>query len=322
MGVLLALFLGALDQTIVATTIMVPIYGKLADTLNRKTVELVAVPLFSVLGDGMNQLIIFRVIQGLGGAGLFAMAFIVIADLYPPAQRGRYQGLVGAVFGLASVLGPLAGGFLTDFAGSIIPGIEGWHWVFYVNLPFGALALYFIAVWMPSLHPPAEKVPLNYPSMALLLAGFLPLVLALELDKVRYPWGSPLTLGLFAAAAAMFTLFVMLSLRAHNPVLELQLFRNRVYATTIPALFFTGAAFISLVVFLPLFMVNVVGVSATRTGVSLIPVSIGLVLGSTISGQVVSRFGHYRLQMLAGGGLFLAVPLRKTREPSAAVAAD
>ena len=158
-GVLLALFLGALDQTIVATalpkivqdlkgldrytwvatayllatTIMVPIYGKLADTLNRKTVELVAVILFlagsflcglsgavpflSFIGDGMTQLIVFRVIQGLGGAGLFAMAFIVIADLYPPAQRGRYQGLVGAVFGLASVLGPLAGGFLTDYAG-------------------------------------------------------------------------------------------------------------------------------------------------------------------------------------------------------------
>jgi len=347
-GVLLALFLGALDQTVVATalprivqdlkgldryawvatayllatTIMLPIYGKLADTVNRKTVELVAValflagsflcglsgavPLFSLLGDGMSQLIIFRAIQGLGGAGLFAMAFIVIADLYPPAQRGRYQGLVGAVFGLASVLGPLAGGFLTDFAGGLIPGVEGWHWVFYVNLPFGALALFFIAAWMPPLHPPLEKLPLNYPSMALLVGGFLPLVLALELDKARFPWGHPLTLGLFAASAVMLAGFVLTALRAKNPVLELRLFRNRVYATAIPALFFIGAAFICLVVFLPLFLVNVIGVSATRAGVSLIPVSLGLALGAAITGQLVSRFGHYRLQMLIGGAMVVA----------------
>jgi EmrB/QacA subfamily drug resistance transporter len=354
-GVLLALFLGALDQTIVATalprivedlkgldryawvatayllatTVMLPIYGKLADMVNRKTIELVAValflagsflcglsgavPLFSLLGDGMSQLIVFRALQGLGGAGLFALAFIVIADLYPPAQRGRYQGLVGSVFGLASVLGPLAGGFLTDYAGGLIPGIEGWHWVFYVNLPFGALALYFIAAWMPSLRPPQEKRPLHYPSMALLVGGFLPLVLALELDKSRYPWGSPLTLGLFAASAVMLAGFVLTALRAGNPVLELRLFRNRVYATAIPALFFVGAAFISLVVFLPLFMVNVIGVSATQAGVSLIPVSLGLVLGSAITGQVVSRFGHYRLQMLIGGALLAAGMLLLSR---------
>ncbi len=349
-GVLLALFLAALDQTIVATalprivqdlqgldrytwvatayllatTIMVPIYGKLADTLNRKSVELTAVSLFlagsflcglsgavpflSFLGDGMSQLILFRVIQGLGGAGLFAMAFIVIADLFPPAQRGRYQGLVGAVFGLSSVLGPLAGGFLTDFAGGWIPGIEGWHWVFYVNLPFGVLALWFIIAWMPPLHPPAEKIPLDFTSMALLVAGFLPLVLALQLDKARYPWDSPWTLGLLAGSAVMLALFALRALRSANPVLELRLFRNRVYATSIPALFFTGAGFLSLVVFLPLFMVNVVGVSATRAGVSLIPVSIGLVLGSALTGQLVSRFGHYKLQMLTGGTL-LAVGL-------------
>jgi EmrB/QacA subfamily drug resistance transporter len=349
-GVLLALFLGALDQTIVATalprivqdlrgldrytwvatayllatTIMVPIYGKLADTLNRKSIELAAaslflagsflcglsgaVPFLSFLGDGMNQLILFRVIQGLGGAGLFAMAFIVIADLFPPAQRGRYQGLVGAVFGLASVLGPLAGGFLTDYAGGLIPGVEGWHWVFYVNLPFGALALWFIAVWMPPLRPPADKAPLDFPSMALLVAGFLPLVLALQLDKARFPWNSPWTLGLLAVSALVLAAFALSALRSANPALELRLFRNRVYATSIPALFFTGAAFLSLVVFLPLFMVNVVGVSSTRAGVSLIPVSAGLVFGSALTGQLVSRFGHYKLQMLAGGTL-LAVGL-------------
>ncbi len=347
-GVLLALFLGALDQTIVATalpkivqdlqgldrytwvatayllatTLMVPIYGKLADTLNRKSIELAAVSLFlagsflcglsgavpflSFLGDGMSQLIWFRVIQGLGGAGLFAMAFIVIADLFPPSERGRYQGLVGAVFGLASVLGPLAGGFLTDYAGGLIPGIEGWHWVFYVNLPFGALALWFISVWMPPLRPTAQKAPLGFASMALLVAGFLPLVLALQLDKTRFPWNSPWTLGLLAASALLLGLFAVAALSSANPVLELRLFRKRVYAASIPALFFIGAAFLSLVVFLPLFMVRVIGVSATRAGVSLIPVSLGLVLGSALTGQLVSRFGHYKLQMLAGGTLLAA----------------
>jgi len=258
--VLLALFLGALDQTIVATALPRIVqdlrgldrYAWVATAYLLATTELIAVllflagsflcglsgavPLLSVLGDGMSQLIVFRVIQGLGGAGLFAMAFIVIADLFPPAQRGRYQGLVGAEFGLASVLGPLAGGFLTDYAGGLIPGVEGWHWVFYVNLPFGALALWFIAVWMPPLRPPADRAPLDFPSMALLVAGFLPLVLALQLDKARFPWNSPWTLGLLAVSALVLAAFALSALRSPNPALELRLFRNRVYATSIPAL--------------------------------------------------------------------------------------
>ena len=171
-GILLALFLGALDQTIVSTalpkivedlkgldrfawvatsyllasTVLVPVYGKLADMYSRKSIELVAIGLFlagsflcglagefgtlPILGDGMTQLIIFRALQGLGGAGLFSLAFIIIADLYPPSVRGRYQGFVGATFGIASVVGPWVGGLLTDFGGNIIPGIEGWRWVF------------------------------------------------------------------------------------------------------------------------------------------------------------------------------------------------
>ena len=193
-AVLLALFLGALDQTIVATalprivqdlggvtryawvatayllasTAMVPIYGKLADITSRRTIELWAIGLFligsalcglagefgplPVLGDGMTQLIVFRALQGLGGAGLFAMAFIVIADLFPPAERGKYQGFVGAAFGIASVLGPVLGGLLTDHADGWIPGVAGWRWVFYVNVPFGAVALWFVLRRMPPLR--------------------------------------------------------------------------------------------------------------------------------------------------------------------------
>ncbi len=347
-GVLLALFLGALDQTIVATslpaivenlrgvdryawvatsyllasTVLVPVYGKLADLFSRKALELGAIGLFlggsflcgisgefgvlPLLADGMSQLIVFRALQGAGGAGLFALAFIVIADLFPPAERGRYQGLVGGVFGLASVFGPLAGGLLTDYGGALIPGIAGWRWVFYVNLPFGVLALWFVAARMPPLRPPGEKAPLSLPSLLLMVAGSASLILALALDKTRYPWDAPTTLVLFAAAAVCLGAFGPVVLHARNPILDLRLFRNRVFATAIPALFLLGMAFFCILVFLPLFMINVVGVSATQSGASLIPISLGLVAGSVISGQLVSRFGRYRLLLLIGNAVFLA----------------
>ena len=344
-GLMLALFLGALDQTIVSTalprivedlngldryawvatayllasTVLVPIYGKLADMYSRKTIELFAVGLFlagsflcgiagefgalPLLGDGMNQLIIFRAVQGLGGAGLFAMAFIIIADLFPPAVRGKYQGFVGAVFGVSSVLGPVIGGFLTDYGGNIIPGIAGWRWVFYVNVPFGALALWFIVTRMPPLKPQGEKGRLDLLSAALLIAGLVPLILGLQLDKTAYPWLSTTTLALFGGAALALVLFVVRSLRSPNPILDMRLFNNRVFSTSNLALFFIGGAFLSILIFLPLFMVNVVGVSATQAGTSLIPLSLGLVVGSVVAGQLVSRIGHYKYFMLGGGAL-------------------
>lgn len=344
-GLMLALFLAALDQTIVSTalprivedlngldryawvatayllasTALVPIYGKLADMISRKTIELTAVSLFllgsvlcglagefgtlPLLGDGMTQLIVFRAVQGLGGAGLFAMAFIIIADLFPPNVRGRYQGFVGAVFGISSVLGPVVGGFLTDYGDAFIPGVAGWRWVFYVNVPFGALALWFIATRMPPLMPQGQRGRLDLLSAALLIAGLVPLVLALQLDKTAYPWASSTTLLLFGGSALALVLFAVRSVRSPNPILDLRLFRNRVFSTSNLALFFLGGAFLSILVFLPLFMVNVVGVSATQAGSSLIPLSLGLVFGSVVAGQLVSRFGHYKWFMLGGGGL-------------------
>ncbi|GAA4382875.1 MDR family MFS transporter [Hymenobacter koreensis] len=346
-GVLLAMFLGALDQTIVSTalprivadlqgldrftwvataylvasTALVPIYGKLADTYSRRTIEITAVSIFllgsilcglagefgplPLLGDGMPQLIIFRAIQGLGGAGLFAMAFIVIADLFPPAERGRYQGYVGAVFGVSSVLGPFLGGLLTDHGDNLIPGVEGWRMVFYVNIPFGALALWFILTHMPALRPQGVPRRLDCLAAALLMAGLGPLVVALQLNKVAYPWLSPVTLGLLAAAAVLLALFVLRSLRSDNPILALSLFENKVFRSANAAMFLLGGGFLSLIIFEPLFMVNVLGESATRAGMSLIPLSLGVVSGSMLAGQMVSRFGHYRRWMLAGNVLLL-----------------
>ncbi len=357
-GILLALFLGALDQTIVATalpkivedlngldryawvatayllasTALVPIYGKLADTVSRKAIEIFSVSMFllgsflsglsgefgrlPLLGDGMSQLIIFRGLQGIGGAGLFSMAFIIIADLFPPNVRGRYQGLVGATFGIASVIGPWLGGLLTDYGGGIIPGIAGWRWVFYVNVPTGAVALWFLLRRMPPLRPKAEHEPMDVLGAFLLVAGLVPIVLALQLDKTTYPWGGAVTLGLLIGGAAMLVGFVVRSLASSNPILDLSLFRNRVFSTSNLALFFLGAAFLSLIIFLPLFMVNVVGVSATSAGISLIPLSLGLVAGAIVSGQLVSSIGRYRLLMLIGAAiLFVGIYLLSRMGP-------
>lgn len=357
-GILMALFLGALDQTIVATalpkivedlkgldryawvatayllasTALVPIYGKLADTVSRKAIEIFSVSMFllgsflsglsgefghlPILGDGMNQLIFFRALQGIGGAGLFSMAFIIIADLFPPNVRGRYQGLVGATFGIASVIGPWLGGLLTDYGGGIIPGIAGWRWVFYVNVPTGAIALWFLLRRMPPLKPTAEHEPMDVLGALLLVFGLVPIVLALQLDKTTYPWGGAVTLGLLIGGAAMLVGFVVRSLHSSNPILDLSLFRNRVFSTSNLALFFLGAAFLSLIIFLPLFMVNVLGVSATSAGISLIPLSLGLVAGAIASGQLVSAFGRYRLLMLIGASiLFVGIFLLSRMGP-------
>jgi len=358
LSILLALFLSALDQTIVATalprmvadlegveryawvatayllasTALALVYGKLADTYPRKFVTLGAVGLFltgsvlsgmsgefgdlPVLGDGMTQLVLFRGIQGAGGGGIFAMAFIVIADLFTPAERGKYQGFVGAVFGIASVLGPLIGGLLTDHAGAWIPGVEGWRWVFYVNIPLGGLALWFIVRRMPRLDPPEKQARPDFGGAMLLLGGLIPLILSLQIDKRRYPWipGGALlegaaawqswaTLGLFLSGVSLLSLFVRRSRTSAGPILDLRLFSEPVFRSATATSFFVGASFMSVSIFLPLFLVSVLGVSATRAGAALIPFSMGLVLSATLSGQFVNRVG-YRRPIVAGAGIF------------------
>lgn len=349
-GILLAVFLGALDQTIVSTalpriaedlrglsryawvatayllasTVLVPVYGKLADMVSRKRLMTIAVATFllgsllcgvsgefgawPLVGDGMNQLIVFRALQGVGGAGLFSLAFIVIADLFPARERGRYQGLVGATFGVASVLGPWVGGLLTDHAGGWIPGVEGWRWVFYVNVPFGALALWFLWRRMPPLEPAGERTPLDVLSAVLLIAGLSPVVLGLQLDHTAFPWSGPTVVTLLIGGGLALVAFVWRSIGARNPILDMRMFRDRVFALSNLALVFLGGTFLSIVIFLPLFMVNVVGVSATQAGVSIIPLSLGAVVGSVVSGQLVASLGRYRPLMLIGA-MVLAIAL-------------
>ncbi|MFZ4617923.1 MAG: MDR family MFS transporter [Rectinemataceae bacterium] len=352
LGIALAMFLGALDQTIVSTamprivaelhglerftwvttayllvsTLLVPIYGKLADIVSRRLLEIASVSVFlaasalcglagewgslPLIGDGMNQLILFRALQGLGGAGIFALAFIIVSDLYPPRERGKISGVFGAVFGLSSILGPLVGGFLTDNAGAWLPPIEGWRWVFYVNIPIGLVALWFIVTKMPHLHPAhaghGERHELDLLSAGLMVGAFAPLILALQLDKTAYPWGSWQILGLLGVSAVFLASWIIHSLRTKHPILDLRLYANKVFAWSSVATFFFGGGFMSVIIFLPIYMVFAQGVSATGAGVSIIPLSMGSVLGSTLSGAIITRTGRYKSMMVVGAIIAIA----------------
>ncbi len=353
LGVAVAMFLGALDQTIVSTamprivnqlsgldrytwvstiyllisTILVPIYGKLSDLVSRKALQLFSISVFlagsflcgiagqfgtlPILGDGMSQLIVFRGIQGFGGAGIFALAFIIVSDLYPPRERGKISGIFGAVFGLASIVGPLVGGYLTDHAGAWISGVDGWRWIFYVNLPLGIIALAFIIARMPVLKPKDTSRKLNYLSALLMVLTFTPIILALQLDKSVYAWSSARVLFLLGGGMLAGILWISHSFRAEHPILDLRLFKNKVFLTSNVAAFFFGAAFLTVLIFLPLYMVNVQGVSATKAGVSIIPLSMGMVLSAGLSGFLVTKIGKYKGIMIGGAviGVIAAVSM-------------
>jgi len=340
-GTLLGLLLAALDQTIVSTagpamgrdlriepslyawittsylvagTVMLPIYGKLSDALGRKRVLVSGILVFMAgsalcgLAQTTLQLILFRAVQGVGSASLFTSAFAVIADLFPPSERGKYQGLFGAVFGLSSVVGPLAGGFITDHF--------GWHWVFFINLPVGALALAFITTRMPALRRPGVTLSLDVAGVLSLLAFAVPLLLALSLGRgelrpgeTGYLWGSPESTGMFALSALGLVAFVVAERRAVDPILDLGLFGNRVFVTGSVASFFVGGCFLSAIVFLPLFMVNAVGLSAASSGLTLTPLSVALVAGNVVTGQLVSRTGRYKPLMVGAATLTCAAYL-------------
>lgn len=331
-GIMVALLLAALDQTIVATampkilqtlnglslytwvvtayllasTSMIPIYGKISDLYGRKVVILIGVIIFllgSVLSGqarSMTELVVFRALQGLGSAGIFSTAFTVVADLFPPAERGKYQGLFGAVFGISSVIGPWLGGFLTDNL--------SWRWVFYVNMPIGLIALLFILLQMPPLKPKlTRKVSIDWKGSAALLLGILPILLALSLGGQEYPWGSWQVLGLFGLGAVGVLVLILVEKRATEPILPFDLFGNRTFVLgNTAALLIAGVAFFGAIVFLPIYMVLVVGESASAAGLTVMPLTLGLVVSSFISGQIVSRVGKYKLLLLIGTVLVFA----------------
>jgi EmrB/QacA subfamily drug resistance transporter len=330
-GMLLAMFLAALDQNVVGTagpeiqkslhidaslytwittsylvasTVLVPVYGKLSDIFGRKPIILFGVVVFlgaSVLcavSQTTWQLIGARALQGVGSASLFTSAFAVVGDLFSPAERGRYSGLFGAVFGVSSLIGPLLGGFITDH--------WGWHWVFLINLPIGAVALWFIVRRMPMLkREHAVRPKVDVVGALLLGVGVIPLLFALTLGRpvVRpgefgYLWSDPQVLGLFGVAAFGLVSFVWWELRVQEPLVDLRLFKSPAVAYGSATMFLMGAAFLAPMVFLPLFMVNVVGITATASGLTISPMVMGVVAGNVLSGQLVSRLGKYKGLML------------------------
>jgi len=327
-GVLMGLFVAALDQTIVATalpaiiadlhgidllawvpagylvasTTTVPIYGKLSDLYGRRSIMLVGLLVFLAgsalcgIAASMMQLILFRVLQGIGAAALTSSAFAVIADLFVPAERPRYQGLFGGVFALASVVGPYLGGVLTDHI--------SWRWVFYVNLPVGLVAMAFIIARMPRLHS-GLRASVDWAGTVLLIAAVVPLLLGLTLDKHVYPWSSPLVVGLFTVAVLATGLLLLVETRVDSPVIPLDLFRNRTFSVVCAASLLIGASFFAAIFFISIFMVNVVGVSATAAGSTLIPLTFSLVAGAITSSMIVQRLGRYKWIIMAGFGVAL-----------------
>ncbi len=330
-GVVAAMLLAALDQTIVGTampriigdlrgfehyawvttaylltsTAGVPIFGKLSDLYGRKLFLLAGVAVFVFasalcgVAQSMTDLVLFRGLQGLGAGCTQAMAFTTIADMFPPAQRGRISGLFGAVFGLSSVIGPTVGGFLTDG--------PGWRWVFFVNLPLGIAALAILFFWFPNIRRRHTRRPsIDYLGAITLLAGVVPLLLALSWGGRDYAWDSAMVIGLLALAVVMIAAFIFIEGRASEPIIPLELFRRPVVATSIVAAAMTSMGMFGTVLFIPLFIQGVIGTSATQSGAVLTPMMLSLVVSSTLAGQAISRLGRYRWLSVFGVALAAA----------------
>jgi EmrB/QacA subfamily drug resistance transporter len=332
-GLMLVLLMAALDQTIVSTalptivgdlgglshiswvvtayllaqTAVTPVYGKLGDLYGRKIVLQVALVVFLIgsalcgAAQTLTELIAFRALQGLGGGGLLVGTMAAIGDVVPPRDRGRYQGIFGAVFGLASVIGPLLGGFFTTTL--------SWRWIFYVNLPIGVAAFAVLAATLPSRQDETHH-QIDYLGAGLLAGGLTAVVLLCTLGGTDYAWGSPQIVALGVIAIALIVSFVMVEQRAAEPVLPPRLFRDRVFSVTSAIGLVVGFALFGSVTYLPLFLQVVLGASPTGSGLQILPLMGGLLITSIASGQIISRTGRYKPYPIAGTaimvvGLFL-----------------
>jgi EmrB/QacA subfamily drug resistance transporter len=322
-GLMLALALAALDQNIVGTalprivsdlgglshlswvvtaflltsTTTTPLYGKLSDMYGRKPLFVVSILIFLAgsclcgLSRSMTQLVIFRGIQGLGAGGLMTLAQTTIADLVAPRERGRYQGLFGAVFAFSSIAGPLLGGFITDAL--------SWRWIFYVNLPVGALALGLIVF---GFRRPQRTVAhqVDYAGVMLLSSWTTTLLLVLTWGGVTYPWSSPQIIGLAAASALLFCLLVRQERRAAEPVFSPNIFGNRVFVIASSAIGLTFMALLGAAVFMPLYFQLVLGFSPSRAGLMMAPMTVGIIFSSFLGGRLVSKTGRYKIFPVVG----------------------
>ncbi|QYE35498.1 MFS transporter [Polymorphobacter sp. PAMC 29334] len=349
-AVLIVLLLSALDQTIVSTampriiaelhgleriawvgtsyllasTVVVPIYGKLGDLYGRRPILVFGVVVFligsmlcglagefgsvPIVGDGMNQLIVCRALQGIGAGALTTGAFATIADIVPPAERGKYTGLFGAMFGFASVAGPVIGGALTEHATTVLFGhvISGWRFVFYVNLPLGAVALWILLNRLPNTGGQVGgERRVDWIGSALILMTFVPLLLALTWGGHAYAWGSPVIVAMLGGAVAGLAVLLLYSRNKDHAVVPLGLFANPVFARGNLALFIINVAFMGIVMFLPLYLQVARGVTATASGFALLPLMGGVLVGSVVSGRTASKTKQYKPVLVVGGLLSL-----------------
>jgi EmrB/QacA subfamily drug resistance transporter len=332
-SLMLVLFLAALDSAIVATalptivgelgglshlswvvtaylvaqTIVTPLYGKLGDLYGRKRILQIATLIFLAgsalcgLARTLPQLILFRGVQGLGGGGIIVSTQASLGDIVPARERGRYQGIFGAVFGVSSIAGPLLGGFFTSHL--------SWRWIFYINLPLGAVALGILAAILPSTTDRVRR-RIDYAGAALLAAALTATVLLADLGGTAAPWSSPLIVALGVAAVLSFVAFVVVERRSAEPVLPLDLFRNPVFSVTSGIGLIVGFALFGSVTYLPLYLQLVKGSTPTVSGLELVPMMAGMLVTSIASGQIISRIGRYKPFPIAGTavlavGLFL-----------------
>ena len=316
-AILLTMFLSALDQTIVGTalprivtdlngnalyvwvvtvyllaaTITGPIYGKLSDLFGRRPIMMIGVSLFLIgsllcgLSQEMWQLILFRGIQGLGAGAIFPISLAVIGDLFSPRERGRYQGLFGGVFSLASIIGPALGGFLTDSL--------SWHWVFLVNLPLGIVALFVLWRLLPPIRHPERVISIDYLGAAVFAAALVPLLIGLT-NKQFSEWSDPFVGGLIALGLLLSAVFVWVESRAAEPILPLELFRNRTVTGSIIGTFLITFGFFGAIIFIPRWFQSVLGSSATESGYQMLPLMVGVIGSSIGSGLIVARTGRYK----------------------------
>jgi EmrB/QacA subfamily drug resistance transporter len=326
LALILVLFLAALDQSIVSTalptivgefggvdhiswvvtgyllcsTVAGPLYGKLGDLYGRKSILQGAIVIFLTgsalcgIAQSMGQLIAFRMLQGLGAGGLIVTTIAVVGDVIPPRERGRYQGFIGAVFAVATVVGPLLGGFLVEHV--------SWRWIFYVNLPVAAVALGVIATAFHSTRSSLHHT-IDYLGALLLTASLSSIILFTSLGGTTWAWSSPQVLALIAASIVLPPLFVLVETRAAEPLIPLALFRDPTFSITCAVGFVVGFAMFGTVTYLPLYFQVTKGASPTASGLQLLPLMIGYTITSVVSGQLITRLGRYRFFPIAGTGL-------------------
>ncbi len=317
LAVMIGVFLAALDQTVVGTalprivtdlrgnevytwaftaylltaTISGPLYGKLSDLFGRRPIFLLGIGIFLVgsvlagISPSIEWLIASRGIQGLGAGALFPIAIAIIGDIFAPSERGKYQGLFGAVFGLSILVGPAVGGLITDTL--------GWHWVFFVNLPVGAVAALMVWRYLPAYHLGGDRPKIDYLGAALFTAALVPILVGLT-NKSTAAWTDPSVGGLILIGSVVLVAFLFVESRVTEPIVPLGLFRIRTFWVSISAVFLSAFGFFAAVVFLPRWFQVVNGSSATESGYQILPLLGGLIISAVASGQIVARTGRYR----------------------------